>query len=251
MTNRRADLQELEKIENVKMPSDDKPYQKFDHDAYAKSRAPDDFWGQVRRTVNGVPVSDDQIQMIVGAIRTALDLKPGDALLDIACGNGALSHLLFDSCARYLGVDLSEHLIGVAKANFESLPDYEFRREGAAEYVRSESRPERFSKVLCYGSFPYFPSADAAEVLRSLHDKFANVRSVFIGNLPDKNLAAEFYKRPPNAEELSDCFSQIGIWRTRDEFRQLAGETGWNVKYSTMPSGFYASYYRYDALLTR
>lgn len=233
------------------MPNDNDTYLKFDHDAYAKSRAPDDFWGQVRRTVNGVPVSDDQIKLIVDTVRTALNLKPEDTLLDIACGNGALSHLLFDSCSGYLGVDLSEHLISVAKANFEKLPSHQFMQQGAAEYVRAEPRPERFSKVLCYGSFPYFPAADAAEVLRTLHDKFTNTQSVFIGNLPDKERAAEFYKRPPNTEELMDCFSQIGIWRTRDEFAQLAGDAGWKVRFSTMPAGFYSSYYRYDALLSR
>lgn len=233
------------------MPDDNNTYLKFDHDAYAKSRAPDDFWGQVRRTVQGVPVSDDQIKMIVDTIRSVLSLKPGDTLLDIACGNGALSRLLFDSCSGYLGVDLSEHLISVAKANFEALPNYQFMQQGAAEYVRAEGRPERFSKVLCYGSFPYFPAADAAEVLRTLFEKFTNVQSVFIGNLPDKDRAAEFYKKPPDVEELADSCSQIGIWRTRSEFELLAGDAGWKVRFSTMPAEFYASYYRYDALLSR
>ena len=100
------------------MPDDNKTYQKFDYDENARTRAADDFWGQVKRTVHGVPVSDEQIKMIVDTIRSALDLKPDDTLLDIACGNGALSHLLFDSCSGCLGVDLSEHLISVAKANF-------------------------------------------------------------------------------------------------------------------------------------
>jgi len=233
------------------MPNDNKTYQKFDYDEYARTRAPDDFWGQVKRTVQGVPVSDEQIKMIVDTIRSALDLKPDDTLLDIACGNGALSHLLFDSCSGCLGVDLSEHLISVAKANFEALPNYQFMQQGAAEYVRTEARPERFSKVLCYGSFPYFPAADAAEVLRTLFTKFSNVKTVFIGNLPDKDRAAEFYRKQPDIEEITDCHTPIGIWRTRSEFAQLASDAGWKVKFSTMPSGFYSSYYRYDALLSR
>lgn len=233
------------------MPNDNQTYLKFDHDEYAKTRALDDLWGQVRRTVQGTPVSHDQIMMIVEAIRSALDIKPDDTLLDIACGNGALSHLLFDSCAGYLGVDLSGHLISVAKANFEAVPNYLFTQQGVAEYVRSESRAESFSKVLCYGSFPYFPAADAAEVLRTLFEKFSNVRAVFIGNLPDKDRAAEFYKKQPDIQELADCCSQIGIWRTRSEFTQLARDAGWQVKLSTMPAGFYASHYRYDALLSR
>lgn len=233
------------------MPSDNETYLKFDHDAYAKSRAPDDFWGQIRRTVQGAPVSDDQIKMIVDTIRSELNMKPSDTLLDLACGNGALSHLLFDACSGCLGVDLSEHLISVAKANFEVLPNYQFMQQGAAEYVSTESRPERFSKVLCYGSFPYFSAADAAKVLRVLHNQFTNVQSVFIGNLPDKDRAAEFYKQQLDAEELADNCSQIGIWRTRSEFIQLANDAGWKVKISTMPAGFYASHYRYDALLER
>jgi cyclopropane fatty-acyl-phospholipid synthase-like methyltransferase len=233
------------------MPNDNKTYLKFDHDAYAKSRDPNDFWGQVRRTVQGVPVSDDQIKMIVDVIHSELDIKPNDILLDIACGNGALSHFLFQSCAGYLGVDLSEHLISIAKANFEALPNYQFMHQEALEYVRAESLPEKFSKVVCYGSFPYFPAIDAVEVLRILFEKFSNVQNVFIGNLPDKDLAVNFYKRQPNTEELADCFSQIGIWRTQHEFAELATNAGWKVKFSTMPDRFYSSYYRYDVLLSR
>lgn len=224
---------------------------KFDHDEYAKTRAPEDFWGQIRRTVQGVPVSDDQIKMIVDKIRTELDMKSDDSMLDLACGNGALSHLLFDSCAEYLGVDLSEYLISVATTNFETLPNYRFIHQGVAEYIHSESQPERFTKVLCYGSFSYFSANDAVEVLQTLFEKFSNVQNVFIGNLPDKDLATEFYKREPNIKELEDSASEIGIWRTRDDFIRLVNDSGWHVKFSKMPAEFYASYYRYDALLSR
>lgn len=234
------------------MPDEKIPYQKFDHDEYARTRAPDDFWGQIRRTVQGKPVSDDQIKMIVAAIQSGLGMKPDDVLLDLACGNGALSHLLFGSCAGYLGVDLSEYLISVAKKNFEALPRYGFVAQGAAEYVRSEPRPERFTKALCYGSFSYFPAVDAAEVLHALFEKFINIETVFIGNLPDKDRAADFYKsKPPAADELLDSSSQIGIWRTRGEFAQLASDAGWKVRFLSMPAGFYASHYRYDGLLSR
>lgn len=234
------------------MQTDKPDYKRFDHNEHAKSRPTDDFWGQIRRTVQGEPVSDEQIRMIVDAIHAALQLKKGDVLLDLACGNGALSQLLFDSIAAYLGVDFSEHLIKVAKNNFEKLPDYRFVTQGAAEYVREEAHPGKFTKVLCYGSFSYFPAADAAEVLRALHDKFTNVQSVFIGNLPDRERAALFYKiKPASAEEMSDSSSQIGIWRTQKEFAQLAADAGWKSKFSVMPAEYYAGYYRYDVLLTR
>ncbi|MBE0627422.1 MAG: class I SAM-dependent methyltransferase [Burkholderiales bacterium] len=234
------------------MSNEKNRYQKFNFDEYARSCSPDDFLGQTRRTVNGVPVSDEQIKLILNAIRSALDLKPNDTLLDIACGNGALSHYLFDSCAGYCGVDLSEYLISVAKKNFEVLPNYRFVQRGAAEYVRLEPQPEQFTKVLCYGSFQYFPGEDAAEVLRSLFEKFKSVQTVFLGNLPDRERAEDFYKKGlPTDEELLDCCSQMGTWRTRNELAELAGNAGWKVKVSTMPSEFHASHYRLDALLSR
>ena len=89
------------------MQNENQSYKKFDYNEHAKSRAPDDFWGQIRRTVNGEPVSEEQINMITAAIRSTLQLNPEDKMLDLACGNGILSHLLFDSIAAYLGVDLS------------------------------------------------------------------------------------------------------------------------------------------------
>ena len=234
------------------MQNDKPSYKRFDHNEHAKSRPLDDFWGQIRRTVQGQPVSEEQIKMIVDAIHIALRFKPDDKLLDLACGNGALSQLLFDSVAEYLGVDFSEHLISVAKGNFEKLPNYRFVTQGAAEYVHQESQPEKFTKVLCYGSFSYFPADDAAEVLRVLYDKFSNVQSVFIGNLPDKDRATAFYKTNPfSAEEMSDNTSQIGIWRSREEFEALAGYAGWKVRFSVMPEEYYAGYYRYDILLSR
>jgi hypothetical protein len=226
-------------------------YPKFNFDEYARTCAPDDFLGQTRRTVNGKPVSDEQLQMIVKAIGSGLRMSNDDVLLDLACGNGALSRFLFSSCAEYLGVDLSEYLISVAKKNFE-IPSYRFIEKNVTEYVQEEKQPERFTKVLCYGSFQYFPATDATEILQLLFEKFSNVQTAFIGNLPDKDRVAEFYKEnQPIPEELLGSDSQLGIWRTRDEFADLAGSAGWKVKFSTMPEGFHASYYRYDALLSR
>lgn len=234
------------------MKNDNTPYPKFDYNEHAKTRAPDDFLGQVKRTVQGEPVAEEQIMMIVDAIQASLRLKPNDKLLELACGNGAVSRYLFDSCADYLGVDLSEYLISVAKKNFEKLPHYRFVTQGAAGYVRHETHPELFSKALCYAGFCFFPAADATEVLHTLYDKFTNVQTIFIGNLPDRDRAAEFYKtRKPSAEELSDHSTAIGTWRTRNEFERLAGEAGWKTEFSVMPKEYYAGHYRYDALLSR
>lgn len=229
-----------------------KTYPTFSYDAHARTCAPDDFLGQVRRTLNGVPISDDQLAMIKHAVAAGLALKSDDVLLELACGNGALSRSLFEVCKSYMGIDISNYLISVAKQNFERLPDYQFAAQGALTYVLEEAAAERFSKALCYAGFQYFSDNDAAEILRALYARFINLERIFIGNLPDKALASEFYRdRMPSTLELVDSATAIGVWRTRAEFAELAEDTGWKVAFSTMPPTFHSAYYRYDVVLSR
>ena len=82
---------------------------------------------------------------------------------DLACGNGALSHRLVEGCAALVGVDLSPYLIQIANQHFAQAPRVSFFADGAAQYLRAEATPERFTKVLCYGSFAYFSDEDASQ----------------------------------------------------------------------------------------
>lgn len=229
-----------------------KQYAVFDHDAYARTRAPDDFWGQIRRTVAGKPVDESQIETIVAAIRTGLEFKPNDVLLDLACGNGALSQRLYPDCAALLGVDLSPYMIDIANQYFADAPARRFIAQDAVEYVGAEAAPQSFTKVLCYGSFAYLSQDGALTVLRTLFERFTQVERVFIGNLPDRDRASLFYTvKAASPGELDDSTSQIGIWRTREQFEALAKQAGWRATFSAMPAGFYSSHYRYDVTLVR
>ncbi|MGK5023548.1 class I SAM-dependent methyltransferase [Janthinobacterium sp. RB2R34] len=229
-----------------------KSYPVLDHDEYARSRPADDFWGQIKRTINGKPVTEEQISLIVTSIRSNLQLHPEDVLLDLACGNGALSTRLFDNCRAFLGVDLSAYLISVARKHHEVLPDYLFLQQAADQYVLSEAQPQRFSKVLCYGSFSYFSEDAAHTVLQTLFERFSQVQSIYIGNLPDRDRLDLFYKenRPSDAE-LNDHASRIGIWRSQEEFAKLASEAGWQARFINANAQFYAAHYRYDTILSR
>lgn len=229
-----------------------KPYSKFDHDEHARSREETDFWGQIRRTVNGKPVDESQIAMIVNEIMARLRLGRGDVLLDLACGNGALASRLFPSVSGYVGVDFSPSLINVATKFFQHLPDFRFILSDASEYVGTETSTLAFTKALCYGSYPYFSSAQANNVLEKLENRFVNVERFFIGNLPDRLRAETFYGQGrTDAAELEDHESAIGIWRSPDEFADLARHHGWHATVSRMSEDYYAAYYRYDVLLTR
>ena len=222
------------------------------HKEYPKNCAPDDFWGQVKRTVKGEPVSQNQIDMIVGAIRNGLSISHEDVVLDIGCGNGALSRYFFDDCSQLLGIDFSEYLISVAKANFENPPFFTFKASDAASYVDTEPEPTRFTKALCYGCFTYLTFVDAEHVLRQLSERFLNIKTLYIGNLPDKESAHFFYPEGTDFSSLlDDNTSPIGIWRSKEEMRELAFASEWDVRFNTMPTDFYSAHYRYDAILCR
>ena len=214
---------------------------------YPKTVARDDFWRQVKRTVNGVPVSQAQIDMIVSAISDGLSLSPQDVLLDLGCGNGALSQYFFEHLAGFEGIDASEYLIGVAKEYFGGNSAYSFSQLDIDSYLRGASNPERFTKCLCYGVFSYLENAE--EVLDILRARFRNIQITFIGNLPDKDLSHLFHLEA--SEQLDDPCSPSGIWRSREEFIHLANITGWNAELHIMPNDFYAAHYRYDAILER
>lgn len=221
------------------------------HKEYPKTCAPDDFWGQVKRTVNGVPVSQNQIDMIVGAVRNGLSLDRKDVLLDIGCGNGALSRYFFNDCSQMLGIDFSKYLISVAKTNFENPPFFTFKESDAASYVNIEPEPARFTKALCYGCFSYLKFAEAEHVLRQISKRFLNIKTLFIGNLPDRERADLFYKKGTDFKSLlDDHTSPIGIWRSKEEMAKLAFDTGWDANFCTMPPDFYAAHYRYDVILS-
>lgn len=213
--------------------------------------APDDFWGQVRRTVNGRPVAQDQINLIVEAMIGALELNSDDWLLDLCCGNGALTTSFFEPCRGGLGVDFSEYLVEVARKNFVHSPDQAFQVADVLEFARSEPRPERFTKALCYGSFQYLRKEEGRELLGLLRRRFRCLQRLIIGNYPDKDAMSRFF--PPGECEpgIEDSHhSDIGIWRSRDEFTKLAGDAGWRTEFRTMPKEFYAAHYRYDVVLT-
>jgi SAM-dependent methyltransferase len=223
-----------------------------DYREYPKLLDPDDLWGQVRRTVHGKPLSEEQIALIVKAIRDAMQFCPEDYLMDLGCGNGALTRYFFQDCYFALGIDPSPYLIEIAQNRFTVPGKSSFILDDAAHYIINEKDPSRFTKVLCYGSFMYLDNSDSMYVLQGLRDRFTKVSKIFIGNLPDKNRASQFYPSDKDySSELGDHNTLIGIWRSETELQNLAKNAGWDLVISNMPHNFYAAHYRFDAVLSK
>jgi len=226
-------------------------YPKSDYREYPKNLPEDDLWGQVRRTVYGKPVSDDQIQMIVDSMRAGLALTGEDRLLELGCGNGALSHFLFDGCIEFVGVDSSDYLISVAQRRFQR-PGFTFIASDAMAYLSAESQPARYNKALCYAMLSYLADEQAEALLTGLSSRFTGITTVFLGNLPDRDRAHLFFPEGKDfAAELDDPASQVGRWRSPAQVEALATRCGWRTRIELMPAGFYQAHYRYNAVLER
>ncbi|MDR2507793.1 MAG: methyltransferase domain-containing protein [Candidatus Accumulibacter sp.] len=220
----------------------------YDYLERPKTCVPDDFWGQVRHTENGKPISGEQLAMI----REGLDFKHGDALLDVCCGNGALGKNFFDEVKSYLGVDLSPCLIEIAEKNFVRRPTHTFHCREFKAFCETEEAPARFTKALWYAAFAYFSRPDVAAILRLLCDRFSGIRALFIGAVPDKDKAADFLARREGARlDLDDHTTAIGRWYAQQDLLQLLEECGWHGRIASMPKSFHQSHYRFNVVCTR
>ena len=216
---------------------------------YPKTCDPEDFWGQVKRTVNGKPIPQEQIDMIVDAVYNGLELSTNDTLLDLCCGNGALTTYFFALCSGGLGVDFSEYLVEVAHKHFVKRPQEDFIIQDVVEFARTYSEAKRLTKAVCYGSWQYLPKYEAHKLLFLLRQRFTGLQKIFIGNVPDKKFARSFFgdHYEPGIENTPT--GAIGIWWTLEEFRALAEETSWRMVIHYMPKDFYWAHYRYDVIL--
>jgi SAM-dependent methyltransferase len=219
---------------------------------HARACAPDSFYAQVKHTVAGTPVSPEQIAMIVQSVRSGLSLEAADRILDLCCGNGALTTEFFAACGGGLGVDFCETLITIANRHFVRRPQEAFRLQDVVDYARNADDTAGFTKAVCHGGFQYLPPADAQELLELLRQRFVEVKRVFLGNLPDKRRIDAFFRdRDRVAGVENDSASPLGIWRTEDEIHSLSAKTGWTATIVPMNARYYAAHYRYDVLLKR
>ncbi len=174
---------------------------------------------------------------------------PDDCLLDLCCGNGALSSRIIGKCDRGLGVDFSEYLIQIAHRYFANTRQ-EYVVQDVVDFCNNTADATKYTKAFCYGAFCYLSPAQANQLLSSMRCRFDNLQRVFIGNLADRNKANLFHgQRGDMPDVLDDPCSTIGYWWDERTFINLAQCCGWKAVVSRMPSDFYGSHYRFDVTL--
>jgi cyclopropane fatty-acyl-phospholipid synthase-like methyltransferase len=221
------------------------------HKEFPKSVGRDEFWKQIKRTVNGKEVSEEDISNIVKQITNHIKPNKEDHLLDLGCGNGALASNFFPRIGQYTGVDFSEYLLGVAQEFFNP-ENVEYVDDSAENFINNCESPQIYTKILIYGVMSYFGRKGLINMLTKIKNDFVNSDYVFIGNIPNKLKAQEFYDNGSVTDfDVEDSKSAIGTWWDPEDLILICNDIGFKVELLYMPDSFYGSKYRFDILLTR
>lgn len=95
-----------------------------------------------------------QAKVIAPNLIRVLDIKKGESVLDLACGQGFFSGLVKDAGANVLGIDLSVELISLAKQKFT---DINFEVAPAGD---TKLKKESFDKVFTVLAFENIKNID-------------------------------------------------------------------------------------------
>ncbi|MFA6995543.1 MAG: class I SAM-dependent methyltransferase [Patescibacteria group bacterium] len=121
------------------------------------------------------------------------DIRDGDKILDVGCGNGRLLETLKDKNISYLGVDNSEELIKIARQNY---PDYKFL-VGDILSLQTITK-DSFDYIFCVAVLPHIPSKklqiQALEELRGRLN-LGGVIILSVWNLWNRAVGKEKYRR--------------------------------------------------------
>ena len=219
----------------------------FDYLHRPKQFDEQDFWRQVRRTINGNPVSEDQILLIEKQISNLLQLKKEDSVLDIGCGNGALTDRLSKYTGNLYGIDHSEYLIEIANKYFAG-SNKTYIKSSMGEFIE-KNKSRGFSKCLMYGVSSFLEDDELEALICWFFGSNNQNRRLLFGNVRDIEQAHLFYQKNYDKSTLNDTSSAMGKWRSQSLFHDLTEKHQLKLKTKKMPSNFYASTYYFDAVI--
>ena len=156
-----------------------------------------------------------------------IDCEKGDALIDLGCGNGALTKALQEKGYRVTGIDSSEELLETARQKY---PDIPFIQADATDFLVEEAVDAVFSNAV----FHWIDREKQADMLACVH-KALKGKGQFV---------FEFGGHGNNAlihSALGEVFSEHGYgykmpfyFPTIGEYAALVERAGFLVKYAVL-----------------
>lgn len=180
---------------------------------------------QVLRTLNKRPVSSDTFAAIMSSITTLLQPDGSQALLDLCCGNGAVTRGLFDRFRQIVAVDLSDEFVAQLKRN---APAHVSAHVGDAKTI--EFQPAAFERILLYAGLQYFSEEETVALFSRLRRWTRPGGRVVLGDIPDLARRWRFF----DSTEREDAYFSglqngqplVGFWFESEWLIKLARHAG-------------------------
>jgi len=206
---------------------------------------------QVLRTVDKQPLSDQIFAQILTQIEAVLELTSEDVLLDLCCGNGAITARLASRCNRVVGIDCSQDLLDQIDTTVHR--NVVLRAEDVAEADLPESS---FSKVLLYAGIQYFAEEQIVRLLCRVARCLRPGGLLYLGDVPDVSRIWAFFNSPAREtayfDSLRDDQSIIGTWLDADWLSKLGRYAGFDaVQLLPQPAYFPYAHYRFDMIMRK
>lgn len=219
-------------------------------------QADDDLLFQVGHTEGGRAISAAQFAAMVDDLRALLDLSPEDKLLDLCCGNGAVTAALAPEVTATIGVDLVEELIAVARRQNTTGAHVRYLQ---CDLRRLSELPaldeEPFSRVLFFAALQHFKPADFKPLMREILRRSRPDVVIVIGFVPEAG-KQRFLLNTPRKRLYNWYLRAIGrdafgYWWSRAQLTQACAELGLSCSFHPVDSSLRAASHRFNMRVTR
>lgn len=149
-----------------------------------------------------------------------LNINSDSYVIDIGCGVGRIAEAVIDDCRYYLGTDVSEGLIEIARKRINTETEFDFLARAFQELNPSDEKLKyvgKYNRVIFAGVFLYINDAEVTQSLENLLpllDEHAVIYMSAPVALKERLTLAEW-----ESEDFDDEYN--AIYRTMDEYIDL------------------------------
>lgn len=161
------------------------------------------------------------------AVLDLLDAAPGARVVDLGCGNGALTRQLADRGYRVLGVDASPEQLALARQTY---PDLTFAEGNALDFALAEPADAAFSNAVLH-----WIDADKQQAMLDHIATQLRPGGLFVCEFGGKGCAETVHA------ELERRFAAHGLYYRRTfyfptigEYAPMLEKAGFRVEYATL-----------------
>ena len=197
-------------------------------------------------------------EKIANDVIDKVQFEKEDIVLDVCCGNAALTKFIAHACMEIHGVDHSEAMIDTARKLILKENIANLRLHLSDVMLIDKLFPENyFDKSYCYFSFQYFNRQKREILLEKLSRVTKPNGSIFIGDIPDKTKMWNFYEskgkfwreKISHAIQFKEGECDLGWWIDPKEITDWCRKNKLEVSILSQDKNLPHAHYRFDVLI--